>query len=182
MSVVVCVIAVVVSFVAGGLLFAFFVARRWEETYQQVYCVAAVGQLDVVRRIEAGEAEQLVQEIVGAIPHYLTAVDEEFSPGEVKDDLLYAASRFYEATHREVPEAARVLLAKAPKRRVTCFKLQRLCSTDIKCIPLPTSLRPVSDIPDPNGFEKGKSLCGTKKGFFFRSACGAPLSIGVCFR
>lgn len=171
---------IVIGAVAGGLIFAVYVARRWEQTFRQMYSVALVGQLDVVRRIEAGQSEELVQQIVDAIPHYVTTMDNEFAPDGARADALYAARRFYEKTGREVPDGIRGIIAGAPQRAVVCYRLQSLCSSDVKCIPIPTSLRPVSDTRDPRGWEKGETLCGVKKGWIWATACGAPLTIGSC--
>ena len=171
---------IVIGAVAGGLALAVLVARKCDETYRQMYCVAAVGQLDVVRRLQAGQSEELVQQIVDSIPVTVTTVDREFASGSARDDVLYAARRFYEMTGREIPEGIRPILAGAPQRAVVCYRLQSTCSTDGKCIPIPTSLRPVSNTRDRRGWEKGETLCGVKKGWIWSTACGAPLTIGSC--
>jgi hypothetical protein len=171
---------IVIGAVVGGLVLAIFVGRKCDQTYRQMYCVAAVGQLDVVRRLQGGQSEELIQQIVDSIPVTVTTVDREFASGSARDDVLHATRRFYEMTGREIPEGIRAILAGAPQRPVTCYKLQRTCSTDVKCIPIPTSLRPVSDTPDRRGWEKAETLCGVKKGWIWSTACGAPLTIGSC--
>jgi hypothetical protein len=171
---------IVIGAVAGGLALGAFVARKWDQTYRQMYCVAAVGQLDIVRRLQAGQSEELIQQIVDSIPSYVTTVQNEFAHDGARADVLYAARRFYEMTDREIPESIRAILAGAPQRAVACYKLQIICSTDVKCLPIPTSLRPVSDTKDRRGWEKGETLCGVKKGWFWPSACGVPLTVGSC--
>ena len=172
---------IAIGAVAGGLVLAVFVARQWDQTFRQMYCVAVVGQLDVVRRIQAGQSQELIQQIVDSIPYYVTTVQNEFAPDGSRADVLYAARRFYEMTDREIPEGIRDILAGAPKRAVVCYKLERTCSTDVKCIPIPTSLRPVSNTQDRRGWEKGETLCGVKKRWILLTKpCGAPLTTGSC--
>jgi hypothetical protein len=171
---------IAIGAVAGGLILAVFVARQWDRTYRQMYCIAVIGQLDVVRRIQAGQSDELIQQIVDSIPDYVTTIHNAFAPDGSRADALYAARRCYEKTGREVPEGIRGIIAGVPQRAVACYRLERICSADVKCIPIPTSLRPVSSTQDPRGWEKGESLCGVKKGWIWATACGAPLTIGSC--
>jgi len=173
---------IVIGAVTGGLALAAFVARKCDQTYRQMYCVAAIGQLDVVRRVQAGQSEELIQQIVDSIPSYVTTVHNEFAHDGARGDALYAARRFYEMTGREIPESIRDIIAGTPPRTVVCYRHQSLCSTDVKCIPLPTSLVPVSNTRDRRGWEKGETLCGVKRRWwwFWRDPCGVPLSVGSC--
>lgn len=172
--------AFAIGAVTGALLFGIVVARNWSRTLHRICCVVAVGQLDVARRIKAGESEELVQQILDSIPQYVATVQSGFESDGATSDALYATRRFYEATDLDIPDGIRETVAAVPQRAITCYKLTSPCSTGVSCLPIPTSLRPVSNTKHPRGWEKGKTLCGVKKGWIWSTACGAPLTIGSC--
>jgi hypothetical protein len=87
----------------GSLLGAALVGISARRTFERVYTVGVLGQIDVARRIRLGRSEELVSSVDEALPGYLNAIYSEFGRDAETDPVFVSASQYYREFRLELP-------------------------------------------------------------------------------
>jgi hypothetical protein len=168
----------------GSVIGALLVSRPWNKLFVMQHSLNLIGQIDVAKKLRATNAEELIEQIEGNFVDAAVQLSSEFdlSSGE-QLAAMWVLKDYYEKYVKEIPPQLQRLfegLAPNPLAGGECYKLAQACSSNPKCLKNPTSLQPLTDIPDPYGFTAvGK--CGSKRRWLWRVPCGKPVTASVCF-
>ncbi len=174
----------IIAFLAGGVLSAFLVSRPWGNLFTMQHSLSFIGQIDIARKLRMGKAEELLFQLETSFPAAVKQLSNEL---DVSKDAplvaLWVLKDYYEKYVKQIPEELLPMfegLAPSPIADKTCYKLDKVCSTNPKCLKNPTSLQPLTNIPDPYG-AVGFGKCGSKKvWWFWREPCGKPVTVRLC--
>ncbi len=174
----------IIAFLIGGLLGAFLVSRPWDSLFTMQHSLSFIGQIDIARKLRTGKAEDLLFQLETSFPNAAKQLSDEFDASQGTPLVaLWVLKDYYEKYVEQIPEALYPIfesLAANPLADKTCYKLDKTCSSDPKCLKNPTSLQPLTDIPDPYG-AVGFGKCGSKKKWWiWRVPCGKPVTVRFC--
>ena len=173
------VLSIVGLLVGTGITTAVFLVRRRRQ-FEESYAISTLGQIHVAGELAGGRSDELAASIAEAIPEYVKAMNSVHAGGQWAADVNLAAKAYYERSSRPVPASIESFLSAVSLEVFAarkCYDLQSICTTDPKCIPIATSLRPVNlASPNPQGWLPGGKCGGKKSG----KTCGAPLGIAAC--
>lgn len=171
-------------FAAGLLLGGFLVSRPWNNLFRMQHSLGVVGQIDIARKLRSGRTEELLEQLESSFSQHAIFLSEEFDiTKETPFEALWVLRDYYDNFGNGIPTEIQPLLNNlGPNPFVSkkCYRVTTSCSADPKCLKNPTSLQPLSNTVDPQGF-KGTGNCGSKKRWWWRVPCGKPVTAVVCF-
>ena len=151
---------------------------------EQMYAMHVVDLVNIARQIRDGHGEEVAARIEEGMPAYLAAM-RGFAESHLKTATFYAAGKLLKKSGVRLTRALAALVDRYSRRQhealsKDCHKLAR-CGGGWRCIPWPTSLRPVDpNRTDPVGW---RYIVDSKCGFKFPDAwklCGNPLGLYQC--
>lgn len=173
----------IIAFLAGGVLSTFLVSRPWKNLFSMQHSLSFIGQIDIARKLRMGQAEDLLFQLETSFPDAARQLSNELDVSKGTPLVaLWVLKDYYEKYVKQIPEELQPMfegMAANPLADKTCYKLDKTCSSDPKCLKNPTSLQPLTDIPDPYG-AVGFGKCGSKPRWFWRVPCGKPVTVRFC--
>jgi hypothetical protein len=115
----------VCGFLAGAIVVGGLVVWRYTIMFRQFYLAQVAGQVYTVREIYAGRSQQLGEQIMQSLPHYVLAVDQLFGKSEKRLGILWQTQRFYEENSIPVPENIAGILESLPPRPPSVCPLRK---------------------------------------------------------